>query len=243
MERTQGELPEVVERVLQDFAAATQVAFGPDLIAIVVYGSAAEGRLRPTSDVNAIVVLSGFDPARADRLREPLRTAHAAIGLDAMLLLEGEIPAAVEAFAVKFADIAHRRRLLYGRDPFEGLRPSRAAEIARLEQVLLNLTLRLRERYVMQSLRDEQAARVVADASGPLRACAAALLELRGVPADSPKAALERLAAELPGADFRDVVRQLSAAREQTLAPGAAAPLLLRMIELTRALRAQLPAP
>jgi hypothetical protein len=45
-------LPPRVQEVLRDFVEAARGAFGPDLRAVVLYGSAAEGRLRATSDVN-----------------------------------------------------------------------------------------------------------------------------------------------------------------------------------------------
>jgi len=243
MSLTQVNLPETVDRVLAELVEAAKSALGPDLRSIVLYGSAAEGRLRPTSDVNAIMVLAAFDPARVDQLREPLRTAEAAIHLTTMFLLESEVAAAVDAFAVKFADILHRRQVLFGTDPFAGLTPSRGAEIARLKQVLLNLILRLRHRYLMRSLRDEQAALAVADTAGPLRSCAAALLELQGKPAASPREALEKLAAGLSGAGWSDVLKHVSEAREtRTLPPGMAAPTLLRLIDLAREMRAQVDA-
>src|SRR5438105_7489261 len=104
----------VVEAALADFVAAAKEALGEDLRAIVLYGSAAEGALRARSDVNVVLVMASFDASRVDRLRDPLRSAQVAIGLDAMLLLEREIPAAADAFAMKFDDIAHRRRILHG---------------------------------------------------------------------------------------------------------------------------------
>lgn len=54
----------------------------------------------------------------------------------------------------------------------------RAAEIFRLKQVLLNLTLRLREAYGERTGREERVAMLAAESSGPLRTCAATLLEL-----------------------------------------------------------------
>jgi predicted nucleotidyltransferase len=230
------ELPPNVERALEAFVQASRAALGDDLRALVLYGSAAEQRLRATSDVNLIVVLAAFDPAKLDGLREPLRTAHAAIRLSPMFLLEREVSPAMEAFAVKFADVLRRRRLLYGRDPFADLRPSRAAEIAQLRQVLLNLALRLRQQYMLRSLREEQAALLVAETAGPLRSCAAALAELGGHPAPSAREAL----ADVGGARFSDVVTALSRARETGLLPaGAAAPTLLGLLELIETLQRQ----
>jgi len=239
-EMDMGGLPAPVERSLRAFTEATRAALGPDLRSLVLFGSAAEGRLRPTSDVNLIVVLAKFEAAKVDALREPLRTAHAAIQLSAMFLLENELAAAVESFAVKFGDVLHRRRVLFGSDPFTTLRPTRAAEMARLRQVLLNLTVRLRQQYLLRSLRDEQAVRLVAETAGPLRACAASLLELRGTPAPSPKEALDILARGWSAAEAPGLLRLLSDAREQRpLAAGTAAPALLRLMDLAAHLRSQ----
>ena len=240
MSLAQVKLPEAVDRVLADFIEAARLSLGDDLRSIVLYGSAAEGRLRRTSDVNAIVVLAAFDPAKVDRLREPLRTAYAAVRLTPMFLLESEVAAAVDAFAVKFADVLHRRRILFGTDPFAGVAPSRRAEIARLKQVLLNLTLRLRQSYLLRSLREEQAALVVADTAGPIRACAAALLELQGTAAASPKEALADVASRVSGTGWSDVLTHLSEAREnRSLPPGIAGPTLLRLIDLIQQMRFQ----
>lgn len=231
-------VPEAVAKVLDGFVAAAREALGEDLVSVVLYGSAAEGRMRKTSDVNVIVVLRRFEGERMARLREAYRTAHAAVELEAMFLLEAEVGAAVEAFAVKFADVLHRRRVLFGPDPFAGVRPSREAQIGRLRQVLLNFVLRTRQRYLLHSLRDEQAAAIVADVAGPLRACAESLLELRGETAATPKEALEKVAAALRG-DFADALRGMTQARQEALPSGVAASMVLRLIELGEAMLRQ----
>jgi predicted nucleotidyltransferase len=218
-----ADLPSNVQRVLIDFVAAAEAAFGDNFKSAVLFGSAAEGRLRPTSDVNLIVVLGAFDRAQADRLREPLRVAHAAVKLEPMFVLQSEIAPAAEAFAVKFADVLRRRRLLTGADPFAGLTVARSAEISQLRQVTLNLALRSREQYLLRSLRPEQAAAMLAESAGPLRSCAAAVLELEGKPAGSAKEALERIAAELGGAFAELPARMTDARIHQTPATAAAA--------------------
>ena len=125
---------ERAERGLSDLVAAARQALGDTLDSIVLYGSAAEGRLRPASDVNVIFVLNRFDAARMDALGEPVRVAQAAIRLAPMVLLRDEIPHAASAFAVKFADIVRRHRVLHGSDPFADLvdrpRPSDRAAAA-----------------------------------------------------------------------------------------------------------------
>ena len=222
-------LPTNVSTTLSTFIAAAKKAFGDQLVSVVLYGSGAEGKLRSTSDVNLILVLKTFDRSHADQLREPLRLAEAAIKLRVMFLLHEELQPASQAFAVKFADIARRRLVLYGDDPFASLAVSRDDAIFRLKQALLNLTLRLREAYVARSLREEQLGPVIADAAGPLRSCASTLLELEGRPASSPKEALEQIASSSAAHD----VQLISEARQRhALPPGAAAPALFQLIEL-----------
>ncbi|HXQ72647.1 MAG TPA: hypothetical protein VN844_19275 [Pyrinomonadaceae bacterium] len=231
-------LPTNVSTTLSTFIAAAKKAFGDHLLSVVLYGSGAEGKLRPTSDVNLILLLSAFDRGLADQLREPLRLAQAAIKLRVMFLLEDELKPASQAFAVKFADITRRRLILYGADPFASISVSRDDAIVILKQRLLNLTLRLREAYIVRSLREEQLAAVIADAAGPLRSCASTLLELEGRAASSPKDALEQFAKASVSA-AHDVQLITEARQRHALPPGAAAPALFHLIELAHAMWAR----
>jgi hypothetical protein len=163
---------------------------------VVLFGLAAEGRLRATSDVNVVLVLRRVDPEKLEAIGETYRFAHAAIRLSAMFILENEIGVAKDAFAVKFADIIARHEVLYGPDPFIGLTVSREAALRRLLQVLVNLQLRLRERHALSSSYGEQLARAAADAVGPLRASAAVLLWLESGARVAPRDALRQIADE-----------------------------------------------
>ena len=89
MERIGG-LSEPVERNIALFVDAAKAAFAGDLVSIVLFGSAAEGQMRATSDVNVIVVLKRFAAEAAEELRGPMQVAHAAADLKAMFLLEYE---------------------------------------------------------------------------------------------------------------------------------------------------------
>jgi predicted nucleotidyltransferase len=232
---------------LDRFVEAARSAFAADLVSVVLFGSAAEGRLRPASDVNVILILKRFDPTAADGLRAAFRTAHAAIHLEVMFLLEREVPGAIEAFAVKFADILTRRRVLHGPDRFAGLTVSSDAIRTRLDQVLLNLILRLRERYTLISLREEQLAPLVADLAGPLRAAAAALRVIEGQTPLAPRESLESFVAgaELP--EGAETLRLVSRSREDgSLPPGQGRRVVVGLMDVAERLRERLharPAP
>jgi predicted nucleotidyltransferase len=217
---------------LDSFVAAARSAFGEDLVSVVLFGSAAEDKLRATSDVNVIVVLRSFDPAKSRALTEPLSLARAAIRLRAMFLLESEVRDAARLFAVKFADIRRRHRVMWGSDPFSSIEVDRRAAVDRVRQVLLNLVLRLRERLIEDGGREERLAYVIAEAAGPLRACAAEILELEGAGPIAPKEALERVAG-------RPLPKVSQAREEGALAPGEAVPVLLELIALAAAMKAR----
>src|SRR5262249_4959942 len=145
-----ADLPDNVGIILQEFVQALLQTAAGQVEAVILFGSAAEGRLRPTSDVNLLVIARDLTSAHLDAIRPALRTGASAVGLTVMFLDTREVPHAFEAFAVKFSDIKERHRVLYGQSPLDSIEISRDAAIRRLRQVLLNLTLRLRERYAME---------------------------------------------------------------------------------------------
>jgi predicted nucleotidyltransferase len=231
-------LPENVQKVLRSLISEAEEAFGPDLVSIVLFGSAAEGKLRATSDVNLLFLLERFDRKRADPFREALRVGYTACKLSAMFVLRSEIDIAFDAFAVKFADISRRHRVLYGQDLLSAHAVSRDAKIRTLRQTLLNLTIRLRERYMIASLREEQLALVVAEVASPVRSAAAAILELEGRGAASPKQALETLIGSLEGSAWGELLQRLSQAREtRSLPPGVASETIGSLMALVEAMR------
>jgi Nucleotidyltransferase domain len=230
-------LPEAVRGPLTAFTTAAQQVFADDLLSVVLFGSAAEGRMRQTSDVNVVVVLHRVDPMRLEQIGEAYRLAHAAIRLSAMFILESEIGVAKDAFAVKFADIVERHQVLCGSDPFAGLTISREAAMHRLLQVLVNLQLRLRERFALSSAFGEQLALAAADAVGPLRASAAVLLWLESGEHVAPREALRRIANETTGAA---ALAAITEARESGAVPAAgASATLVGALELATLLAAR----
>jgi len=227
------QLPAPVSQVVADFLRAAKESLGSDLLSVVLYGSGAEGKLRVTSDLNLVLVLSSFEQGKIDSLRGPLRLAQAAAQLRPMFLLKDEIPAAANSFASKFADILRRRVILHGDDPFASISIPREIEILELKQQLLNQILRLRASYVSRSLREEQLDLVIAHAIGPLRSSAGALLELQGRPAASSHEALEFIGGELGLANWPQTLAALSATQEPRLAaPGEASLLFFQILDL-----------
>lgn len=237
------DLPKVSAAAVTTFVGDAREIFGDDLRSVVLYGSGAEGRLRATSDINLVLVLSTFDPVKASAIRSQFSFANSAVRLTSMFLLESEVAPALELFAQKFSDVLRRHRVLYGPDPFAGLSIPRSAIIWRLKQVLLNLTLRLREAYVERGSTPERVSALIADSAGPMRSCAATVLDLEGKPTIPPKEALVNFVSSLGESGWEEVLAHISETRErELLSPDVADATVFRLIELAARLRARVEA-
>jgi predicted nucleotidyltransferase len=235
--RIPADLPANVQQILAGFVASAQRAFGEDLLSAVLFGSAADGSLRKSSDVNLILVLRRYDPARAQQVRNDLATAEAAILLRVMFLVQDEIPAACEAFAQKFSDILRRRVVLLGSDPFDGVSVPHAAQVRRLRQVLLNLLLRLREVHAGHESGSRSTLNMLADSTGAMRSSAVLLLVLEGRDAPKPKQALLDVAEKVAPGKFSAALRKLSRLRETATLPDADAhEVMIAMMDLAAAM-------
>jgi predicted nucleotidyltransferase len=232
-------LPPHVETVLKDFLEAARKAFAERMVSIVLFGSGAENRLRPTSDVNLLVVLNEFNQKDISELSPAVRMARVVIRLEVMYVLANELPAAVECFAQKFGDIIRRHRILAGVDPFDGLAPTRHAEIYRLRQVIFNLQLRMRQGFAERAGQEDMLAQLIADISGPLRTCAAALARLENQGNYSPKEALEKLVNSFGRADASRAVFELSELRERRTPQGDLPTTFFLLLEIVERIRSR----
>lgn len=231
----------LVDQTLSDVVGAARAAFEENLLSAVLFGSAANGQLRVTSDVNLMLVLTKFDSQQADKIRETIRLARALVDLHVMFIEKEELPVALKSFPVKFADIIVRHKILFGENPFENNLIPIADLIAHTKQTLLNFQLRLREQYVLVSLREEQLVHLIAHSASPLRTCAAALRQIHGDTHLNAKEALEQFVSARNNPDFSRALQCISQAREQNyLAPGEPAKVVLTLLDLSHALYEQL---
>lgn len=231
-----------IQEMLDNLVGIARRSFENNLQSIILFGSGAEGRLRATSDLNLLFVLTQYNKTQVDSFREPLCMLSATRRARVMFLLTRELTQAVDAFAVKFDDMMRRRRVIYGQDVLAHICISRQARKQRLCQMLLNLTLRLREQYAMLNCRQERLAGTLAETAGPLRSAAATLMELEGQEVISPKEALESWVCRMNEPAWQHTLNLISQARETfSLSPaeGASAMFQLTALVQTMLLRAE----
>src|ERR1700732_2556473 len=85
--RLPEKLPADVREWLSRISAALIQSFADDLRSLVLFGSAAEGRMRASSDVNLLVVLDRLNVDRLDGVAELIQAAAAAVELHPMFIL------------------------------------------------------------------------------------------------------------------------------------------------------------
>jgi predicted nucleotidyltransferase len=205
-------LPEATRGPLLTLTESLERAAGPNLAALVVYGSAVRGGYEPgQSDVDVIVVLhdTGLAPLRA--ISEPLRLARFSARVEAMVLKLDNIAPASDVFPLLYDDVRQRHLVLSGSDPFADLEVKDTHRRLRIEQELREARIRMR-RAIIDALGSDAAiagavARKVKQVRGPLHA----LLLLKGLPTDDRLEAVLEATGKAYGIDTTPLLRVAAA--------------------------------
>ena len=207
-------VPEDVRGRIEALQRSLIEASGNNLAGLILYGGLARGRFRlGRSDVNLVVLLRDTGEQSLATVAPALRKAWREIRVEPLILTPPEVPAAAEAFPLKFMDIQESHLVLVGEDPFIGftLDPQRVR--LRALQELRNLELRLRRRYLASFDAPEELTRHLARTSVPLAIPLRALLRIGGAEVGGDPAAVFAKASEVFGLD-QEGLHQLVAVRE-----------------------------
>jgi predicted nucleotidyltransferase len=180
-----GELPPLVRDRLTELQESLEHLLGDDLVALIVYGSAARGGYREgTSDVDLMIVLRQDVRERLERISNAMQLARYSARIEAMILTEDEIPRAADVFPLLYDDIRRCHLLIYGRDPFAGLEIHDHHRRLRIEQELREAQIRLRRAVVDGRGMRGALAGAIDRKLKQIRSPMHALLALRGIEVD-----------------------------------------------------------
>jgi hypothetical protein len=142
-------LPEEAQKLLRAYVKDVTKVYGSELEGIILYGSAVRGEfLSGRSNLNLLLVMSSYDLAalkKYDSLHKRWSKDHVVVPL---FLTVDDIQSASMAFPLEYQDIHDCRRLLWGQDPFVGLKIDARYLVAEVVQALRGNLLRLRQRLV-----------------------------------------------------------------------------------------------
>ena len=144
-----GERPE--ERARR-FAGEMEALYGPDLVSVVLYGSAARGEYRPrASDLNVLVLLREVSPASLRRGGAAARAWVAEGNPPPLTMSVEEWRGSADVWAIEIADMRDAHVVLSGPDPFEDVQIRLEDLRMQCERELKGKQIQLRERYLLAS--------------------------------------------------------------------------------------------
>lgn len=183
-----------MEQVLQKFVQDVQGVYGDDLLAILLYGSAATGEhVAGRSDINVAVILRRLTPALLRKAAGHIRGWHHR-GFATPLFFDPEtLHASLDVFPIEFLDMQERHRTLWGPDPLAGLQIGRGNLRLQCEQELRGKWLKLCQSYVEGASTPSDLERILRVALSSIVVLARTLLRLGGEdPGGAADAVLDR---------------------------------------------------
>jgi predicted nucleotidyltransferase len=142
-------LPDDTHKLLKRYIQDVTKTYGSELEGILLFGSAVRGEFMPgRSNLNVLLVMSSYDFAvlkRYDAIHTRWSKEQVVVPL---FLTAVDLQSAASVFPLEYQDIQEGHRVLWGRDPFVGLKiDSRYLSMEVLQALRGNL-LRLRQRLV-----------------------------------------------------------------------------------------------
>lgn len=205
---------------LDNVVAQLQQAFGNELRAVVLYGSAAAGEhIARRSDYNLLVLVESLDLERLQREAAIARAWAEAGNPPPLTLTVQEWRASSDIFPMEYADILERHRVLYGSPPFDGVTVDRRDLRLQLEQQAMGKLLQLRQAVLSAGGDRKQLGELLASSLSTFMVIFRAVLRYLGeVPSTDYEALCRQVAARtgIPTEPFARVVRHARGAQKLT---------------------------
>jgi hypothetical protein len=149
------------------FTERLRAAHGDNIVSVVLYGSAAAGEATAgVTGYRMLVVLRHIRPADLRAAREPVAEWAEAGNPAPVYFTEEEIANASDVYPIEFLDMMDNRRVMTGRDPFEGLVVSTRHLRHQVEFELRGKLVRLRELYIPASADPERLTALLVESLG-----------------------------------------------------------------------------
>ncbi|MDC8447156.1 MAG: hypothetical protein LV473_02250 [Nitrospira sp.] len=142
-------LPEETQRLLKSYVKDVVKVYANELEAILLYGSAVRGEFLPgRSNLNLLLVMSSYDLSvlkKYDSIHKRWSKEQVVVPL---FLTAADLQSASFVFPLEYQDILECHRLLWGQDPFVGLKIDARYLAGEVLQAIRGNLLRLRQRLV-----------------------------------------------------------------------------------------------
>ncbi|MBD0316410.1 MAG: hypothetical protein ICV75_06940 [Nitrospiraceae bacterium] len=142
-------LPEDIQQLLRRYVKDVAKVYGNELEGLLLYGSAVRQEFLPgRSNLNLLLFLSSYDGALLKQYA-PLHARWAKEQIVVPLFLtKDDLQSAAAVFPLEYLDIHECHRVLWGQDPFVGLKVDTRYLAGEVLQGLRGNLLRVRQRFV-----------------------------------------------------------------------------------------------
>jgi hypothetical protein len=217
----------MAKMTLDELVSQLRAALGTELRAVVLYGSAAAGEHIPSkSDTNVLVLVDSL-------VAERLSAAAAAVGAwtgagnpAPLMLTTREWRGSADIFAMEYADVLERHRVLYGELP-KDVQVKPADLRLQLEHEAMGTLLQLRRGALAIGHEPKEQLAHLERASSTVMVLLRALLRLHGDAPPHDNVAVSERAASIAGISAAPFVRVLRHKRGEQSVPGGDIPVLL----------------
>jgi predicted nucleotidyltransferase len=195
MSETLSHLPSKSRELALDFTQALKDAFGSDLLAVMIYGSAAGGEyIEGKSDINIMIVLKTVTAAELENVAKAAKP-FARKGLAVPLVFDkNHIATSLDTFPIEFSDMRHRHILLHGADPLEGCKIETRNLRFQCERELKSILVNLRRGFLQSAGKKENIQSLLESSLSSVIAACRGLVFLNGA---TPSNEIEGLLGEV----------------------------------------------
>jgi len=130
----------------EELVEQLRAAYGPELRSVVLYGSAAAGEHIPKrSDYNILVLVDSLSLERLAAAAAVSRAWNEGGNPAPMTMTTKEWRSSADIFAMEYADVLERHKILYGESPLDGIRVDSHDLRLQLEHEAMGKLLKLRQ--------------------------------------------------------------------------------------------------
>jgi len=142
-------LPDDTQTLLKSYIKDVTKTYGDEVEGIILYGSAVRGEFLPgRSNLNVLLVMSSYDLAVLKKYNAIHKRWSKEQVVVPLFLTADDLQSGSSAFPLEYQDILECHRLIWGQDPFVGLKIDLRYLAAEVIQALRGNLLRLRQRLV-----------------------------------------------------------------------------------------------
>jgi predicted nucleotidyltransferase len=145
------------EEIVKEFVNKLRGPAGPNLVSVILYGSAAEGEFHPEySDLNLLCLVRDASFASLAKIAEVMEWWRGKKHHPPLVLTPEELKATADVFSIEFVDMKQRYRVLWGDDVLKNLDIPMHLHRSQLEYELREKLFLLRQHVMLAGANEKQ---------------------------------------------------------------------------------------